>query len=129
MKNLTPVLRLVVWAVIGIALGAVVSLLLISGLAGESGDDICFYIGIAILIVGLFASMKGTPGSTGGADKEGNNVYYNSTTAMDEEASGKAMENHYHDNHVVDANAFGFCLIPAGLIMAVIAHLSVIGAI
>lgn len=124
MKTLSPALRLLLWALTGIIVGAAVSAVVIIALRA---DELCFYIGIAALIVGLFACLKGTPGSTGLSDKEGNTVYYNSTTAVDEEASSKAMEKHYHDNHVVDVNAFGLCLIPAGLVMAILAHLSVIG--
>ena len=124
MKTLSPVIRLLLWALFGILVGAAASAFIIIPL---KADEICFYIGIAVLIVGLFSCLKGTPGSTGLADKEGNTVYYNSSTAVDEEASSKAMEKHYHDNHVVDVNAFGLCLVPAGFVMVVLAHLSVIG--
>ena len=126
MKTLSPAVRLFLWALTGILVGAAVSAFIIIPL---KADDICFYIGIAVLIVGLFSCLKGTPASTGLSDKEGNTVYYNSSTAVDEEASSKAMEKHYHDNHVVDVNAFGLCLVPAGIVMAVLAHLSVIGTI
>lgn len=127
MKNLTRPLKLLIWAVVGCLIGLSVSLLLNSKLVGDIGGKLCFYAGIAVVVLGLLAGLKGNPRNN--ISGLGDKGYYSAHVVAEEERITKAMEKHYRENHILHANSFSFCLIPTGIVMAVMAHLSLAGVI
>ncbi len=125
MKNISPVVRSLIWTAIGCLAGVLISALVLSGVFGERGHEVCFFAGMAVVILGLFSCLKGNPrNSTVGFGDKG---YFNAYVVMDEEKNTKAMEKYYRQNHVLNITPFSFCLLFTGIAMAIMAHLAAIG--
>lgn len=127
MKKLPYAVKILLGFTLGCLAGAIISAVIVSVIPGVKGSNICFYAGMAVLIVGLFSCLKGNPRNS--TVSFGDKGYFNAYVVMDEEKSTKAMEKHYRENHVLHISISSLGLISVGIAMAVVSHLAAIGKI
>lgn len=105
--------RFLIAVAVGVVLGGggIVAAWLIPGNMG----DTCFYIGIALVLVGVFALLKGAPssgiGSFTGGPGTGAEVLLTAKAAVKENEPKK-----FRSNRVFCLNPAGVCLVTGGAI-------------